>query len=652
MADGDHIYRNGRRIPVVKQDDVFTVLTTDEETIEEIRQLDGIDGVRPLEGPVVRVDVQPEHRDAAMEITRGEATISHHAYHVADSPQTRIYLTDQVVVGFHADVPTDRIEEILAGLELVVVEELPGPHRYLLGVTTATGMNPIKAANELAALDEVEHAEPNLINRIETYYQPLDPYYSLQWHLSASPGVEVVAGADVGAPTAWDTTRGDRSIVVAVIDDGFDLTHPDLGAPGKVVNPRDYVDGDVNPFPVTAVGDYHGTPCAGVAVAEENGHGVVGAAPDCAFMPVRIPLNLSDSQLAQAFEWVGARADVLSNSWGPPPVFAPLGFILSETFDRLAATGGPRGRGCVIVFAAGNYNAPLLDPDNTGFDWIHPEFGPQTNTGPIENGFAVHPQVVAVSASTSQNRKAAYSNWGAEISVSAPSNNFHPIDRQQRVPGRGIVTTDNETYGEGFTSNNRWTNRFGGTSSACPLVAGVAALVLSANPELAAAEVKDVLQSTADKIVDPNPDPVLNRTEGDYDGAGHSLWFGHGKVNAAAAVAEAVRRRAPDGGGPTPDEVVMTQTVEGSVAGTNDSTTYRVTFTGTLEVSLAGAADDLDLYAKPNTPPTRFDHVESSTGPDSNEAIVLQAPTSTTWFIMVRSFRGAGPYRLTVTLRA
>ena len=652
MTDGNHIYRNGRRIEVAKQENVFTVLTTDEGTINGIRQLEGVEGVRPLEGPVVRVDVQPEHLDSVMQFTRDGATVSHHAYHMVDAPETRIYLTDQIVVGFGATVPTERIEKILADHALVIIEELPGTHRYLLGVTTATGENPVKAANKLAALDEVEHAEPNLINRIEPYYRPLDPYFPQQWHLSATAGVEVVAGADISAPTAWDTTRGDRSIVVAVIDDGFDLSHPDLGAPGKVVNPRDFIDGDVNPFPVTAMGDYHGTPCAGVAVAEENGTGVVGAAPDCSFMPVRIPLSLTDSQLAQVFEWVGARADVLSNSWGPPPVFAPMGFVLAETFARLAATGGPRGRGCVIVFAAGNYNAPLNDPTNIGgFEWNHPQYGLRKTTGPIENGFAVHPGVIAVSASTSQNRKAAYSNWGAEIAVSAPSNNFHPIDRQVRVPGRGIVTTDNEPVGQGFTSNSRWTNRFGGTSSACPLVAGVAALVLSANPELTAAEVKDVLQSTADKIADPSPDPVLGRTDA-YNATGRSLWFGYGKVNAAAAVAEAVRRRTSGGGTPAPDEVVMTQTVEGSVAGTGDSVTYRVTFTGTLEVVLSGAVDNLDLYAKAGSTPTRNNNDAASTGPDSNEAIILTSPTSMTWFLMVRSFRGAGPYRLAVTLRS
>jgi subtilisin family serine protease len=152
--------------------------------------------------------------------------------------------------------------------------------------------------------------------------------------------------------------------------------------------------------------------------------------------------------------------------------------------------------------------------------------------------------VIGVAASTSLNKHSTYSNWGAEISVCAPSNNFHPLDPQQFVPGRGIWTTDNEAYGEGFTAHSRYTGQFGGTSSATPLVAGVAALVLAANPNLPAAEVKDILQSTADKIVDTDPDIILGVNRGQYKN-GRCDWFGYGKINAAKAVAEAKRRLSP-----------------------------------------------------------------------------------------------------------
>ncbi|TKI12520.1 peptidase S8, partial [Bacillus wiedmannii] len=123
-----------------------------------------------------------------------------------------------------------------------------------------------------------------------------------------------------------------------------------------------------------------------------------------------------------------------------------------------------------------------------------------------------------------------------------PSNNFHPINSQQFVPGRGIVTTDNEEFGFGFTRNSIYTNSFGGTSSATPLVAGVVALILSANSNLRALEVKEILQSTADKIVDTDIDPILGSNHGQYDENNHCAWFGFGKVNAEQAVKEALNR--------------------------------------------------------------------------------------------------------------
>lgn len=158
-----------------------------------------------------------------------------------------------------------------------------------------------------------------------------------------------------------------------------------------------------------------------------------------------------------------------------------------------------------------------------------------------------HPEVIAVSACTSLNQKAAYSNWGQEISVCAPSNNAPPgIWLQETgyvgtaplitkaLAGKGIFTSD-RVGNQGYSPGD-YTSGFGGTSSACPLVAGVAALVLSVNPHLTAAEVKQILEETADKIVDPSTDPQLGTRFGQYDGDGHSKWFGYGKVNAHKAV--------------------------------------------------------------------------------------------------------------------
>jgi subtilisin family serine protease len=125
----------------------------------------------------------------------------------------------------------------------------------------------------------------------------------------------LIPEADISAEAAWEITRGSRDVVVAVIDDGFDITHPDLK--DKVVHPRDFVDGDTQPFPTRKRGEYHGTPCAGLAVGAENGKGIVGVAPGCSFLPIRFDLAADDNLLWEIFDHAGKYADVISCAGGP-----------------------------------------------------------------------------------------------------------------------------------------------------------------------------------------------------------------------------------------------------------------------------------------------------------------------------------------------
>ncbi len=557
MASQNYLYRGGEKIPVAKEPAFFTTIVPNERVLQELEHLEPVEEMQQVFDQVYKIRTAEETQEDVMRYVRSNERmrgVCHHAYHPVGDAATRYYLTDQLVVAFQTGTSESKIESILEqhGLRFLQFFGEPEDLVCLIQVTSSAGKNPIKVSEDLAERPEVLYAEPNLINRFQSFYFPEDDLFKRQWHLTSMRGIELLPDAHIDATGAWTMTRGSREVVVAVIDDGFDLTHPDLKGTDKVVFPRDFLDNDDDPSPNFSRGDFHGTPCAGIAIGEENGTGIVGVAPGCRFMPIRFGMAGDDRLLYNIFDFVGKRADVISNSWGPVPVFAPLPSLVRDQITELVRTGGPRGKGCVIVFAAGNYNAPIYATGVTRFTWRHPVAGLRETQGTILNGFAAHPDVITVSASTSQNRKAAYSNWGKEIALCAPSDNGHPLDPRLRQPGQGIWTATN------FRSGSRYTGTFGGTSAACPMVAGVAALIRSVYPEATALEVREILISTADKIVDTNPDPVLNLRKGNYDDQGHSEWFGYGKVNAYQAVRRALElKKAREAETPQPAEEIL-----------------------------------------------------------------------------------------------
>ena len=550
--------RDRELIELVPEDEWFTVKIIDEAQLKALQNSKAksqgdIIAVEPAGGDMAKIQVKAGKKSATMKEIRDSEMVGggccFHSYTIDRDKTTRYYQTDEMVVQFKAGTNIDDIGSVFHRYKLRLLRRYPGPDQaYLAQITRDSALleagnegrpvEPITIARELAGLEIVDYAEADLVERFGAFYTPKDPLFAEQWHLESEAGPDVVPGAGVFAQKAWDIEQGRRSIVVAVLDDGFDLDHPDFSGKDKIVDAKDFVDGDSNPFPEGERDDYHGTACAGVAIAEQNGEGIVGIAPGCSFMPVRIPFKPNTDQMWNIFDYVSRYADVISCSWGPPPVYSPLSRLINDKLAMMATNGGPRGKGCVIVFAAGNYNTPIVSED-TEYKWVDHHDDTNISTR-LKNGFASHPSVMTVSASTSLAKKSLYSNWGPEISVAAPSNNRDPLDRYAYLPGRGIWTTDNEKVGSGVTAGSRYTSHFGGTSSAAPLVAGTAALVLSVNDNLAAKDVRAILEQTADKIVDPDADPMHGHKKGFYgEKTGHSEWFGYGKINAAAAVERA-----------------------------------------------------------------------------------------------------------------
>ncbi len=548
------LQRGGEELSLEKAGDRFTVRLVRKLTPQQLSQMSW--GIWQRSIPPAKIElfqVAPKQLEVAMSQARAAENVAFasHVYIIKGNPGTFVYLNEQITIQFASGVDTAQIQAIIATFSLIQEKPVLGvPNTFVFLVSKQATANPIKIANQLQGLKAVLVAEPNIFVQTEPHYKPRDPLYPQQWYLNHNGGSQLAVGSHISVEKAWDITRGVRSVVVAVADDSFDLNHPDFQGSGKIVAPRDLKDNDFLPLPDEKEAS-HGTACAGLAIAEENGTGIVGVAPGCAFMPIRTTGFLDDQSIDDIFSWaIEKGASVISCSWGASAVYFPLSLRQRAAIAR-AATQGRKGKGCVILFAAGNANRPI-DGSVNERNW--PKNILSGNTEWL-SGFTVHTDVIAVAASTSLNKKAAYSNWGNSIAVCAPSNNAPPgmwfeaagfMETQPAIAsslnGLGILTTD-EIGTAGYDPGN-FTDNFGGTSSATPVVAGVAALVLSANPDLTAGQVKRILQETADKIVDANPDPQLGLRAGTYDVKGHSQWFGYGKVNAAKAVQAASQLRA------------------------------------------------------------------------------------------------------------
>jgi Subtilisin-like serine proteases len=551
---GSVLQRGGEELILNKVSDRFTVqLSSPNTPIKDLPQPPiPIQHANSVPPSLEELQVASGQLDEAMELARNSKDINFasHVYQLDNDPTSVVYLTDQLTIQFQEEVDPSTRESIASEFGLKELKSIDNlPNAFVYGITSKSSENPLKITNRLTRNPQVLLAEPNIIIRSRPYYVPRDSLYSKQWYLNNNGGNQLASGSHISSEKAWDITRGIRSVVVAISDDSVDINHPDFQGVGKIVAPLDLKGRDNIPLP-EAPTDNHGTACAGVAVAEETGTGIVGVAPGCALMPIRTTGFLDDESVEQIFNWaIDKGAAVISCSWGASAIYFPLSARQKAVINK-AVTQGRKGKGCVVVFAAGNANRPvngILDESGWPNDII---------SGRVKwlAGFAVHPDIIAVSASNSLGKKSAYSNWGVGVSVCAPSNDAPPGMWLQEtgyigtppvlkgtLPGLGIFTTD-RTGVAGYDQSD-FTPYFGGTSSATPVVAGVAALILSANPTLTAQEVRRILEQSADKIVDADPDPQLGIRMGNYDKNGYSQWFGYGKVNAFKAVQMAQNRR-------------------------------------------------------------------------------------------------------------
>ncbi|MEZ4886112.1 MAG: S8 family serine peptidase [Chitinophagales bacterium] len=333
---------------------------------------------------------------------------------------------------------------------------------------------------QIAALSYIEYVEQ--IPIYQTFYTPNDLHPS-QWNLSK-----------IQAQTAWDFVKGSANIVVAIVDDAVETTHPDLAVNiwqnvGEIPNNGvddddngyvddvqgyDVADDDNNPNPPFNADAHHfshGTHCAGIVSAvTDNNKGIAAIGGNVRLMVVKSKENAtSGSSLQAGMEGVAysiaAGANVISMSWGGP--------AYSQTLQDLITVAHEQG--IVLVAAAGNSDtdAPMYP--------------------------ASYDHVISVGATNQEDEKAFFSNYGDKIDVMAP--------------GFEIWST---VAGKSYDFKN-------GTSMACPLVAGLAGLMLSYNEHISPDDLEECLKNSCDNIDGQN---------GSYLGQ-----IGAGRINAFEALA-------------------------------------------------------------------------------------------------------------------
>lgn len=458
---------------------------------------------------------------------------------------TILYTTKEVVVKFKENVSSIERANLIDSLNLTLVKVTNIYELY-------ESENSLLASQKIYESGLVEFSHPNFLAKVVTNHIPNDEYFHKQYYLNntgqiINDGHSGTTDADIDAPEAWNITKGDGNIIIAVIDQGVTSNHPDLPNTRQVrLNGSNFAapyDGsnsnDPSPISSTNTGNNHGNACAGIIGAtQDNNIGVSGIAPLCKIMPVRIPIssNVPATVYADAIDFAyNNGAHVISNSWGyltSNPNAHPV--IVSAIENAIDG-------GCVVVFSAGN-------------SATHSHGNPGAVLFPASANID---DLIAVGASDRNDQQTNYSPTDIEYEIVAPSHKAY----NNWIPGEAfdIWTIDiPSSYGYNpwkdswshplpplgeilpSTGNDHlaYTGRMGGTSAAAPQVAAAAALLLSVNPTLNPHQIKIILQNTADKVGGYNYNWNSSMP-------GHSKEMGYGRLNLFNAVSQALEAYSP-----------------------------------------------------------------------------------------------------------
>jgi subtilisin family serine protease len=309
---------------------------------------------------------------------------------------------------------------------------------------------------------------------------------SEQWYMQKDTNFYVTNGINSDAHIHPDTntyqTFAGYGVKIAIIDDGFDINHPEIK--DKIIATSYVKDNGTITTDVThsyAI-DHHGTAVAGIIGSKDDGVGIRGIAPDAGLILLKMPDLLSDSNVIKLFdEAVRYGADVINCSWG-------TGDVSKTVRDHInaLASSGRNGKGIIVVFASGNGDSKIKECNS--IDIGNDEAG-------IEN-------VIGVGATDGDNLRTCYSNYGDTLDIVAPGGYYDSISTLDPLGTNGVSNNEYNRYNQ---IENGTAISFIGTSASAPIITGAISLLLEKNPNLTALEVQEKLKTATDTIGQNTP---------------------------------------------------------------------------------------------------------------------------------------------------
>ena len=531
-TDPHYVLPDGSRVALSKSETELGVVfraggVTDDAIVRIERMSQGsvgdIQGAEETDFKLLRIEAVTQ---SLVETVRGDVSVQDvgAVYRLAGET-TPVISSGTIVVRLRPGMTVEEQQQVWDAYGLVdalPMDQMDGVFR----VRPVDGtIDEVLLAEQMADDGRTVWANPNFRRLTEVrQLGPSDPFFAQQWHLRNTGESGGIEGADINVVGAWAVADGE-GVLIGMLDDSCDVDHEDLA--GNYIG----VGQNVATFPgAEDAGDprpqwfdeAHGTAVMGLMVASANNIGVRGVAPGARFTASRgVGSFRTEFEAASAYTFALAQGvDVHNNSWGyhgnfpNPPIVVDA---IEKAFTRGRDLDGPGGDpplGMVILFASGNDGKE----NRVGFE------------------LSTLDSVIGVGGTNDRDSIVSYSNYGREIDVMAPTWDLFM---------GGIVTTDVEDdrpnsvgynfagYNWAFDTNDidptgKYSGLFNGTSASCPIASGVAALILSANPQLPATDVRLILEHTAERV-----SPLDAR----YNGiTARSLTYGYGRINAEKAV--------------------------------------------------------------------------------------------------------------------